>query len=250
VTVGGARPERCPTRARAQSTAFQLEAHLCATLHRELVPRLARMGHQVHVYPEVHVGMVVPDLLALRASRVTANVARLSNIDSWVIAELLPGQPRRPETIARRLCTNADKLMVRLAELQRKGVVNTTESGSFVMARHAFTYGAELIAVEAKLNKWRDAVDQASQYLQFSNRSYVALPSDVVRKNRNALLGECAKMCIGLIAVDRNEIRFVVRAPFHKQCNGWWVWAVAKMVRRFSQMTKNRRGPSAMHSDA
>jgi hypothetical protein len=68
------------------------------------------------------------------------------------------------------------------------------------------------MAVEAKLTRWREAIEQARDYLRFSTAAYVALPDSVVQSNA-AIAHACKEAYVGLLAVSLSGVRVV----FHPQ---------------------------------
>ena len=53
-------------------------------------------------------------------------------------------------------------------------------SGGLKFSKALLRSIGNVVAVEAKLLRWRDALAQAISYLRFANESYVALPKAVV----------------------------------------------------------------------
>ena len=62
-----------------------------------------------------------------------------------------------------------------------------------------------VIAFEAKLTKWRDALQQAYRNTCFATRSYVVLPQETAWLAQR-YAGEFARRNVGLCYVDKNEI--------------------------------------------
>jgi hypothetical protein len=107
------------------------------------------------------------------------------------------------------------------------GVVRLDDEGRFVVTsdfRNAF----EVVSIEAKLTRWKTALEQAKTYFRFSDRAFVALPSSVVA--RNPLIREqCRQNGVGLIAVTPSSVDVVIDAAStglsdHRE----WTWLLAK----------------------
>jgi hypothetical protein len=70
-----------------------------------------------------------------------------------------------------------------------------------------------LIAIEAKQTRWKEAVLQARRYTFFANQTYIAVWSDTIKSvDRNFLY----KHRIGLISVEEDFAEIVVNAPNRK----------------------------------
>lgn len=70
----------------------------------------------------------------------------------------------------------------------------------------------ELIAVELKVSKWLQALHQASFYAYWSNRAYVALPSE---RAKPAIDSQdlFAASGVGLLVVEKGRCSCVIEAP-------------------------------------
>jgi hypothetical protein len=96
-----------------------------------------------------------------------------------------------------------------LQALADAGAIRT--SCGFVALYDAFRQPLrEVVTIEAKVSKWRDAVSQAARNRAFAHRSFVALPESQARlasrDARVALLG------IGVISIGGRQARLVRRS--------------------------------------
>jgi hypothetical protein len=72
----------------------------------------------------------------------------------------------------------------------------------------------ELIAFEAKLKRWRNALNQAYRNTCFAHRSFVILPqetAELASKHRH----EFERRAIGLCSVSADRIEILIPAPFN-----------------------------------
>lgn len=95
-----------------------------------------------------------------------------------------------------------------------------------------------LVAVELKLRRIRDVVDQATYNLEFADESYVALPSDVAASWRDRLKKwpGFEKEGLGLLAVDRDGCRELIRPKrIERPLTGLRVYAAEKFWRTRSK---------------
>ncbi len=171
---------------------FAYEQDLCDVL-AGFLPRLVALERQSFqaTYVRRAVGQVIPDLLSISGPRnpVPLRMRGLSNLDAAIVSLLLIGRPLQPRTIADRLYAGLHQVQSRLNKLSSSGVIVTNPTGSFVMAPSIFQDGFHVVAVEAKLSRWREALAQAVTYRAFANRVFVALPEAVVY-SKTGLLAE------------------------------------------------------------
>lgn len=62
----------------------------------------------------------------------------------------------------------------------------------------------ELYAVEAKLSRWKEALEQAEDTKKFADYSYVAMDAEFAGEKKNELMSHFSEKNIGLILVDEN----------------------------------------------
>lgn len=72
------------------------------------------------------------------------------------------------------------------------------------------------IAVEAKINDWKNGLVQAQRYLLFSDYSYLALPKKNIKFVDTNLLKEAG---IGLISVNNEELEVILTAKKSNECD-------------------------------
>lgn len=116
--------------------------------------------------------------------------------------------------------TTADELMRRcglngktkrlLSRLDRLGLVKCSTTGR-VTADRSWLNTTKIVAVEAKLLRWRDALAQATSYRRYADESYVALPEAYAQP---ALEGAEFFLAagVGLLVVSEHGARRVIPA--------------------------------------
>lgn len=78
----------------------------------------------------------------------------------------------------------------------------------------------EVIAIEAKLNKWRSALHQAYRNLCFADKSYILLPPDVAEIACSHEYDFNIRG-IGICSIYENRIVVVKEASQNKPFQGW-----------------------------
>lgn len=85
----------------------------------------------------------------------------------------------------------------------------------------AVTRDKSIISIEAKLSKWKIAIQQAHKNISFSHYSFVLLPL----KNANQIFEqnseEFKKRGIGLITIEFNRLKILIESNFHAPARPW-----------------------------
>ncbi len=97
-----------------------------------------------------------------------------------------------------------------LRRLQKWGIIERQVGGRISLSI-SWPGPVEIIAIEAKLTKWKEALEQATSYLRFADESYVVLPQTRARKAIEARkYFECAG--VGLWVITESGIMEEVNA--------------------------------------
>ncbi|MBS1983431.1 MAG: hypothetical protein JST16_04595 [Bdellovibrionales bacterium] len=170
---------------KADTAPFRLEREMLEPL-REALPSvlgLAEAG-EVRVLREPDLGLIIPDLLVgVCKGRTPPLRARCSVVEAYIVALLEAGQTWRVSELERELYLTsavAERSLRRLARLQ---IVNDNRRGGWSLSACAHSRIVEIIAVEAKLRRWRDALVQAVEYQEFADRSFVVLDGNQTRES-------------------------------------------------------------------
>jgi hypothetical protein len=161
------------------------------------------------------VGNVIPDLLIGRwkdppSGQLTAitfvEAAALSFIESLGSSSVSQFSDRFHLT-----GEVADRTLQRLTS---RAFLRLTEEGQYYLDATASPRSCELTAVEVKLSRWRDALDQATDYLRFADFSYVVLDGQrfVVRPE---VLNEFHSNGVGLLLQYGQVLHLIITAQLH-----------------------------------
>jgi hypothetical protein len=94
-------------------------------------------------------------------------------------------------------------------DLMAAGIVRQRADSRLELANHTFWNKTEVIAVEAKLSRWKDALHQAKNYRRFADKSIVALDAGAkINLSRDKVVFRSEG--VGLCLTQPNEIRLVV----------------------------------------
>jgi hypothetical protein len=152
------------------------EANLVRSLLLNLDGYLAGHGtsqRRMALARELTVGSNVADVVALlgpkRGCPRLAWARRLSVAESVVLARIRRHGPQPEAEFAAAKLRSAIESLAQLKLVRVvAGVVQMTPSGA--------AQDVSVIAIEAKLRRWRDAIRQAAAYRRYADRAFVALP--------------------------------------------------------------------------
>lgn len=91
--------------------------------------------------------------------------------------------------------------------LFESGLLQQDDSGA-VSATTRWWGSRSVIAIEGKLLRWRDALEQASKYRAYADEAYVALPESTISQAQSNI---CAFLTagVGLLSVSHSSLRVV-----------------------------------------
>lgn len=203
---------------------FEYEADMCKTLSKQL----AQLSRRIRVVRHLQVATDIPDYVITFTPESVGSVPRFSSLECAALAQLRRDGRASAPGVAKELFAQQSRIELALQRVVKLGHARR-EDGEFIPTSTALM-SARTIAIEAKLTRWRDAVDQAVRYKRFSNASFVALPSEVVDARRASFERDCVADEIGLIAVSRGKFSIEVPAPFVENWSADWLWAVTRSL--------------------
>lgn len=189
---------------------------------RELQTLLADQSEQLFALPnktlvvgrEVHASACIPDLVCVRLGKnsPTANTfsRRWTFFHAHVVRSLLTGEMTMT-SLSRALYIPEPKLRVVVDELTSSGLVRFGQDGMLRVKSRRFWSSTDLVAVEAKLERWKEAIDQALSYRCFAERVAIAIPESTYLDNPHEILDRTRRCGVGLCIARPNESRWVVR---------------------------------------
>lgn len=214
---------------------FALEEDLCGVLSPELsrIIGLQSRATRTLQLAQRPVGTVVPDFIFIRFQATPTDKHTrsegLTALESWIVSTLLHGGPLTVEMIAHKLYMRTKRIDSCMLALRKEGIVEERPSGEFALRRGAIPSRCHVVAIEAKLRRWREALAQAAKYRTFANQSYVALPATLVDRN-SGLTEACQDSGVGIIAVGGKSASVALEAPTHQTRSPDWVWLLSRTV--------------------
>ena len=135
------------------------------------------------------------------------------------------GRQKEMSSMYDREQTLVDDFMVSLGQSHSSpwGPLDTATEFFYARGRTdvvARTTEGEIIAFEAKLTKWRDAVHQAYRNTCFAHRSYILLPEQTAATAAR-YVGEFAKRSVGLCYMSDGQVVVALEAPRVSPLQSW-----------------------------
>lgn len=154
---------------------------------------------QVYMAQELTVGRVSPDVLIAKVGgRFTAPKRTLSYIDAHVLTLIHELKRLSEADVVEYVHLTEPAANRAIRNLEKAGLITREDSGEIKGRTNSFILGVEIVALEFKLRRWREALVQAESYLEFADRSYVVLDANQVQAN-SAMLEAFAYSGVGLL---------------------------------------------------
>lgn len=170
--------------------------------------RLGFAGRSWRQQRELVVGSSIADLVLFSAGARTFRFPEPLSVAESVMLSLLRRRGSVGLDELEAACGNATAKRS-LRRLGVMGLVRTT--GPRVSAARRWWTSGRVLAIEAKLSRWRDALDQAIRYRSYADMAYVALPEAHVRAALRAE-DEFVAAGVGLLEVNASRLRRVIEA--------------------------------------
>jgi hypothetical protein len=225
----------CASMAPRPTGSFKLEREIVAVLSVESQALLAPSNADqiCDVVTEMPVGsgnVRIPDVLLIYTdSRGPERSAPtpLSYYDAEIISRLARSSASLTD-LAAEFFANQDELSGRLRRLEGRGLIRRSFDTALYQTTALFPRNIRIVAIEAKLKRWRDAIRQASRYVEFANEAFIAMPSGVAM--RSQVVEACAEAGVGVLAVDQTMVTVVLQPESVTPCSGEWVRVVSATV--------------------
>jgi hypothetical protein len=210
---------------------FRLERHMVEPLVRAVPSVLSlRTRTRTTLLQEPTIAEVIPDVLVAHwLARTPTFPTHLTFLDCSVLALLEARGPLRTEEIRGAFHLDAPTTNRTVDRLRRVHLIAEVRD-RIQLATDTDSSGFELIAIEAKLRRWRQALEQAVTYRRFADRSYVALDANQVTFTCD-MAAAFTESGVGLILQWGFVARIVVDAPALRPTSAERYWAAAKLSR-------------------
>lgn len=178
-----------------------------------------RLAHdECKIVHELAVGHSIADIAILRRAESAGSYwpeGPLSVVESSILYSLRRLGTANVDAIAKEVFMQVEPVRkLLLGRLSNWSLVQNC-NGDFRTPR-SWISQSEIIAIEAKLTRWRDAICQAVAYRRYANRAYVLLPE------RNAAIAsqhklEFTEAGVGLLSYCDGNVTLIIKAPKSKE---------------------------------
>lgn len=205
-----------------------LVEHLIA--YQEWIP-LSSSARLVYLI-EPQIGIGFPDLVlaVFDPQKIRRRNIRLELRDLRLIQYLSSrGKPTNTTDMQRALGIPAAQFRRSLSRISAMGIVQLLDDQVTFANGEPLFFLDQIIAIEAKVKNWRDALRQAELNQLFASASYVMLPEKVALTARE---GFASSGSPGLLAPSNGNIECMKDASIHPLPQSVYSWMVNEMVRK------------------
>lgn len=231
--------------ATSPSGPFRFERDMFVSLCELLPEKIASVPSRLVHLREPSVGNVIPDLLF---GEWTEDLRPLKRTFTLVEARILALLEQRDELleseISQILHLSVPAAARAFKRIQGSGLVLQTRNGKISLDAGCFTKALFVTAVELKLRRWREALDQAINYLRFADRAYVVLDGDQIARDEE-MIKAFRESRVGLFMLRGGGLTEVVGARAQSCISPQRVQAVQKLCVRLTHAGKLQASVSA-----
>ena len=170
----------------------------------------------VSVLREETIFQVRPDfLVGYWATTPEPIPGKLSGTDLHLLAEVLRGELSSASDFEQNYFMSRAAAASSLQRMRRSGLLTVDADGRF---SSAFQLGdrCHIVAFELKLDRWREALEQAISYQKFANESYVVLDASRIKVTSDPIR-ECASRNVGFVILYRDDEMEILLRGLHLQ---------------------------------
>ena len=217
----------------------RLKAGYAFSSERDLQVRLEALdflknddSEAIYFRREVPVGEVIPDLVCIRFSHlpeITISSSKWSFRHAYLLWLLRRRSSLTLSSLSRLTYDRKEKVEVLVHDLMKSGTVVQLASGSFALSEQLASLRAEVIAIEAKLDRWTEALQQACNYQRFADRVFVAMDYERI-KAKKVPVPEFVRRGVGLFGVSEDYVKFFNRGRRFRSSGPEWEYLVSSTL--------------------
>ena len=205
------------------------------------------INNSAHVIKEFRTGYGLPDILSIEYDKHTLK-KRIRNVKSaklrpfdikaaYAMVYLSKRRWVKLETLRTDMSASNGSIKSLVENLvQRKMAVKKGDLIKCVPKRDIFAIRA-VVAIEAKLKKWKAAIFQAQRYLWFTNNSNILIPA-INSTQLKKIKDSCKKYHVGLITFSKDKtLSPIVKIRKRKPYNTYLAWLLNEVL-----LEETRRG--------
>lgn len=176
------------------------------------------------------VGNVIPDLLFGRLNTADPLIPVLTHVEACVVSLVQGRAEFSPSDVLSSIFLTDLTVDKMLRALEKKGALERTPSGALRVSQNLAAIHMEIVAVELKLRRWRDACGQAAKYLPFADRAYAVLDGNQV-KPTDEVCATFGGAGVGLVLQFGADFKMVVNSTAQRTMSSDRLIAAQKLVK-------------------
>jgi hypothetical protein len=184
---------------------------MLAPVYSQILQALALPPNEITLLPGPVVGHVIPDLL-LAHWQPGASCYRgtITHLEALVLSHIEGGRSMSVEGLLKNVFLPRPKAQKIFSRLERMGLIGSVDRKNFSLRETASTENVEIIAIELKLSRWREALKQGKAYQDFADRSYVVIDATQISFSES-IFAEFEAANVGLLLHDGKSLRSFIR---------------------------------------
>lgn len=223
------------------ASAWTSELELVDALERGVTEKaVGRSRKQVRVFREFDAGLGRVDLLCVwydqdrlatrRAACRAADLKPFKLLEGYAMSFLRGSRWVEQHCLQKTLRVSARRTDNLVGLLSQRGLIERRDNMLRARPLSDLWFVERIEAYEAKLDKWKDAAEQASRHLWFASRCYVAMPRLSERVLRQ-VVETCQQWYLGLCVLrDRETCRVEFPPPRRKAPKTQLGWLVNERI--------------------
>ena len=161
---------------------------------------------------EVPVGGCIPDLVSIQFSqepKINYGSVKWSYKHSFIVWVLKNWEIYSLEELASISFESIDRLSAIVDDLKSTGAMQINSDNKFVLSNEIENLQATVVAAEAKLRNWKQALSQAKRYKEFANIVFVAMDASNIPQSEEILF-EFMNEEVGLCVLSQGTLEWLV----------------------------------------
>ncbi len=208
-------PLRRHAQKRLWKHAFPLESALVESLCQNS-GQLASSGTGAHLRREWVLGHRVADVAIYRLENLPVADALLRKLTKLVTPELLVlshfmNEPKNLASLRQEVFMREGELEKVVDKLAINGLIRLEKDGRFFPSEWVQWIPKDLHFIEAKIENWREAIEQALYYQDYADSVSIALPASF--SDRADVFEACKQAGVGLILVGTHNATWSALSP-------------------------------------
>ncbi len=213
-----------------KSEAFKLESEMLPFACQGLPPAIGMNGPEWCSLTEPMIGNVFPDLLFGRLTTIQINAPTFTHVEASILSLVHNELDFTVADVLSRIFLPTPTADRTFRTLEKKGALERTPTGAFRVCSNLPAAQMEIVAVELKLKRWREACTQAASYLSFADRAYAVLDGNQL-KVTETIVSAFRSAGVGLVLQRGSVFDVVVESTTARQMTPNRVVAAQKLAR-------------------